>query len=129
MNGDGEFKYKFGDLNRIVDEKGNQFIAMRTIQWGVGQDEENNEKQFVFDIRKYRTQPNGEERMAKGVSFLTPEGPNQLVHAMLEEGYGDTTECLKVLKDRENFKDAIIFISEGEPDTSEYFDPRKLLDL
>ena len=40
MHRDGEFKYKVCGLDRVIEEKGSAFIALRKIAWGCGEDEE-----------------------------------------------------------------------------------------
>lgn len=129
----GEFKYKVCDLDKVVDEKGSAFIALRKIAWNTDPDEdiENiSETEIKVDIRKYYTTADGGEKMNKGVSFLTEEGVNELTHSLLEAGYGDSGKCLSVLKDRSDWKEAITFAYglESEDDPDEFFDPRKLLD-
>lgn len=126
----GDLKYKVCGTDRIIDEKGSAFIALRKIAWGVGQDEEvEDESKIKTDIRKYYNTPDG-ERMNKGVSFLTEDGPHELVHVMLEEGYGDTSKCMAILKDRSDIKEAITFAYNLEPsEDNEFYDPRDLLKL
>ena len=78
-NNTREFSYKLCDLDRIVDEKGSVFIALRKIAWGCGKDDnpEDLDIPVKLDLRKYYNTDQG-ERMDKGVSFLTEEGPNEL---------------------------------------------------
>lgn len=127
MKRDGEFKYKVCGMDRIVDEKGSAFIALRKIAWGTAPDDPHDIDDEKVDIRKYYGSADG-EKMNKGVSFLTDEGPHELARILLEEGYGDTGECLKVLKQRCDFKQAIYFAydEEQEPE-GEFFDPRSLM--
>lgn len=129
MERNGEFKYKVCGLDRVVDEKGGAFIALRKIAWNVGPEDEVDESKVKLDLRKYYTTPEG-EKMNKGVSFLTEEGPSELVHTLLEEGYGDSGKCLMIIKDRSDYKQAITFAYglENEDDADDFFDPRKLLD-
>lgn len=129
MKDSGEYKYKICGLDKVVDEKGSAFIALRKIAWGVGQDDEVDDAKVKLDIRKYYTTSDG-ERMNKGVSLLTDEGGNELTRALLEAGYGDSGECLSVLKDRSDWKQAITFAYglESEDNADEFFDPRKLLE-
>lgn len=124
-------KYKVCGLDRVFDEKGSVFLALRKLQWGIDQNEQEDPEKVKLDIRKYYSKPDGKERLSKGVSFLTEEGPSELVHVLLEEGYGDTQKCLEVLKERENFKEAVTFVfnMEEKGDNSEFFDPRQLLDM
>lgn len=126
----GDLQYKICGTDRIIDEKGSAFIALRRIAWGVPQDAEvEDESKIKVDIRKYYNTPDG-ERMNKGVSFLTEEGPNELAHVLLEEGFGDTGKCIKILKDRDDIKEAITFAYDLEPtEDTKFYDPRDLLNM
>ena len=126
MHRDGEFKYKVCGLDRVIEEKGSAFIALRKIAWGCGEDEEPDPSQIKLDIRKYYSSGEG-EKMNKGVWFLSEEGGRELAHVLLEEGYGDTEHCIRILKERENFKDAATFIYDDDVlDEDNNLDPRKL---
>ena len=45
--------------------------------------------------------------MLKGVSFLSEEGPNELTHILLEEGFGKTDKIIDIIKNRDDFKSAV----------------------
>jgi hypothetical protein len=102
----GEFKYSFRGINRIVEERGNQFIRFAQIAWK-GEDEDCEPNEIKYDLRKYTTDSDGKERMLKGVSFLSEEGPHELTHILLEEGFGNTEKIIDIVKTREDFKDAV----------------------
>lgn len=102
----GEFKYSFRGINRVVEEKGNQFIRFAQIAWA-GDDEEVDPSKIKYDLRKYTTDSEGNERMLKGVSFLTDNGPHELAHILVEEGFGNTTKILDTIKQRDDFVDAV----------------------
>lgn len=102
----GEFKYSFRGINRIVEERGNQFIRFAQIAWK-GEDEDCEPNEIKYDLRKYTTDSDGKERMLKGVSFLSEEGPHELTHILLEEGFGNTEKIIDTIKTREDFKDAV----------------------
>lgn len=102
----GEFKYSFRGINRIVEERGNQFIRFAQIAWK-GEDEECEPSEIKYDLRKYTTDSDGKERMLKGVSFLSEEGPTELTHILLEEGFGKTENVIDIIKNRQDFKDAV----------------------
>lgn len=129
-NGTKEFSYKLCNLDRIVDEKGSVFIALRKIAWGCGKDENPEDLNIPvkLDLRKYYNTEQG-ERMDKGVSFLTEDGPNELTKVLLEEGYGNTSECLSVLLKRNDIEEAINTITNGETNDDGYYDPRELLKI
>ena len=103
---DKEFKYSFRGINRIIEEKGNQFIRFAQIAW-VGEDEEVDASKIKYDLRKYTTDAEGKEKMLKGVSFLTDDGPSELTHVLIDEGFGNTAKILDGIKVRKDFKDAI----------------------
>jgi len=84
-------------VNEVFDEtSGNAFLALRKLRW-------NESSPFRLDIRKWFTNAEGEEIAGKGVSFMTPEGPENLIQALLKHGYGDTRKTLNGIKDREDF--------------------------
>lgn len=81
------------DFDYTIDEKGNTFIALRKIDW-------NNKGEYKLDLRKYYASESG-ETMAKGVSFLTEDGPHELTKVLVETGYGDDNELAEaIIKDR-----------------------------
>ena len=101
-----EFKYSFRGLNRIIEERGNTFTRLSKIAW-VGENEDVEPSKIKLDIRKYTTDAEGNEKMLKGFSFMTEQGPHELVNVMTEEGYGDTAKVLSNLKERTDFPDAV----------------------
>lgn len=126
---DGDFKFSKRGIDRIIEEKNSTFLALRQIAWNVTDEDEVDETKIKLDLRKYMIDKDGNEVMGKGVSFLTLEGPNELVKIMLEEGYGDTTECLDVIRKRNDFIEAITFITDGKPEeeTAKLFDLRDIV--
>ena len=128
MKEKSEFVYKICGLDKVIDEKGSAFIALRGIVWNCS-DEEPDPSKIKLDIRKYYSSADG-EKMSKGVSFLTDEGPHELVYALLEENYGDTKKCIDILRRRLGFKDAIVSIYSDEDNSdndSKFYDPRDLI--
>lgn len=118
---------KFGDLDMTFDEKGSTFLAMRMIQW-VKDNEEPDESKAHLELRKWRVTNEGEERADKGFSFLTENGPHELVKGLIHEGYGKTKDILEEVSHREDFKEAIEHFGEDEDSSDgEYFDMRELL--
>lgn len=127
---DEEFKASIRGMNRIIEEKGSSFIRLAQMAWGVSDDEECDPEKIRVDIRKYHTNSDGKEIMGKGVSFMTQDGPNELVHCLLEEGYGETEKSLKILKKRKDFKDAVFHVNgqnSPDDDVDETFDLREYL--
>ena len=123
-----EFKYSFRGINRIIEEKGNTFLRLAVIAW-VGEDEDVDPSKIKLDLRKYTTDAEGNEKMLKGVSFMTEQGPHDLVHVMVEEGFGNTEKILDTIKTRTDFSDAVKS-SYGEKvsdSNDEVFDLRDIL--
>ena len=130
-----EFNLEIDDsLNVVFDElPGNSFLALRKLRW-------NSSSPFKLDIRKWYTNSEGEEIAGKGVSFMTPEGPENLVQALLENGYCDTRKTLNGIKDRDDFAIAVkevilennidldsIDISIDQLGSADYYDPKSIL--
>ncbi len=123
-----------GTIDEVFDELSgsNSFLALRKLRW-------NPNSEYRLDIRKWFTNSNGEEIAGKGVSFMTEEGPANLIQALLKNGYGDTRKTLEGIKDRDDFiptlsemikKDEIpeFEIPEGEEEgTSSFYDPKEIL--
>lgn len=124
-----EFKYSFRGVNRVVDEKNNQFIRLAQIAWA-GEDEEVDPSKIKLDIRKYTTDADGNERMLKGCSFLTEDGPHELTHALVEEGFGKTEKILSAIKNRSDFPEAVraCYGDKVPDDIDETFDLRTIID-
>ena len=102
----GEFKYSFRGINRIVEEKNNSFIRFAQIAWA-SEDEEVEPSKIKYDIRKYFTDADGNEKLGKGLTFLTDDGPHELANILVEEGFGKTEKILGNLKNRDDFGDAV----------------------
>lgn len=125
-----EFSYTILDgVNRIFEEKGNQFGAFRKIQWG------SNDKSYL-EIRKWRNTPDGGEQASKGYSFMTEEGPGELAKTLLDMGYGNTKEMLSVLSVRNDFRKSLnsvlgkedeLFDSSVGTLEDDYYDPKDLI--
>lgn len=130
MKENNNFKYNIEDnFNHIFDEKGNMFLAVRKIRWGDSQD-------IKLDIRKWYSTSTGEEKVGKGFSFLTDEGPNELTKVLLETGYGRTDEVISSIKNRDDFNSSIMkvlstdekkYLQDTKIDTEEYYDPKESL--
>ena len=113
----------------MVDEKNNQFIRLAEIAWA-GADEEVDPSKIKLDIRKYTTDADGNERMLKGCSFLTEDGPHELTHALVEEGFGNTEKILTAIKQRSDFPDAVksCYGEKAADATDDTFDLRNIID-
>lgn len=120
-------------LDVVFDElPGNSFLALRKLRW-------NEKSPFRLDIRKWYTNNEGQEVAGKGVSFMTPEGPDNLIEALLDNGYGDTRKTLNSIKHREDFLPAVKeIIKENNfdldsvqiptiDDIGSFYDPKSIL--
>lgn len=117
----------FKDFGITFDEKGNTWGSVRKVQW-LKDGKEPDESKAKIEIRKF-TQTNEGERMMKGYTFSTPEGPNELVVGLINAGFGDTKEILRAVRGRDNFLEAAKTINEDgdDNDNGETFDMRDLL--
>lgn len=125
-----DIKYSIEEgFDFIIEEKGNQFTALRKIAWG-------DSDKYRLDLRKYYSTETG-ETVGKGVSFLTEEGPSELVKVLLKNGYTDTVDVLDNIKDRDDFRSALNAVLNDKNDEfydktakklkSDYYDPKELL--
>ena len=121
--------YLHGDIDTIIDEKGDSFVAFRKVQWARSMEAEKDESKAKYELRKWRVTPEGEVPN-KGLTFLTEKGPHNCVTGLIENGFGDTKEILLKLKDRKDFKHAVETLyddSEISDSNGEYFDAREIL--
>ena len=118
----------FKDYDIPFDEKGSTCGSVRKIQW-VKDGAEPDELKAKVEIRKMYITSNG-ERMGKGYTFSTPEGPGELVTGLISAGFGETKSILKELRKRDDFRKAVETINEDPDDNTEngeMFDMRDLL--
>ena len=117
----------FKDLEIPFDEKGATCGTVRLVQWVKDGDEPNIDK-AKLEIRKVYTS-GAEEKLGKGYTFSTPEGPGELVEGLIEAGYGNTKEVIRKLRQREDFAEAVNTINEDNDDGTDgdMFDMRDLL--
>lgn len=127
INFDPDKKFDYHVVSdRVFDEKGSTFLAMRRIAWGVPQNEEPDPDKVKLELRKWNIR-DGKEMANKGFSFLTEEGPHELTNALLEEGFGHTKDVLNIIKTRDDFREAVENMSVDGDASGEYFDPRSML--
>ena len=122
------FKYSVSeDLDEVIDERNNTVIMLRRVAWG--------DRDFGRpEIRKWHLSE-GKERADKGVTFLTDDGPANLAKTLIRKGFGETKELLEVLKERDNFDNALIDVigkkkvkdAKEKEATEVYYDPREVL--
>ena len=115
-----EFNLEIDDsIDEVFDEGvGNSFLAMRRLRWTNG-------GQFKLDLRKWITNSDGEEIPGKGFSFITEEGPENLINVLLKHGYGDTRKTLEGIQDREDFIPEVMNILASKGITSENIEEYK----
>ena len=117
------------NVDYIFEEKGNSFSAIRKIQWANPGDEPDPEKARL-EIRKWYVNEEG-EKIGKGFTFSTEDGPNELINTFIKNGYGNTKDILSELKKRDDFVDAVKSIYDetdhDDEDDGEYFDAREVL--
>lgn len=117
--------YTHDGMDEIFDERGNVFLAMRKVQWCKPGAEPDPEK-GKLELRRWHMKPEG-ETPSKGFSFLTEEGPNELVNVLVSNGYGHTKDILMRLKERNDFEESVKAIYDEVDHDDEYFDPREAL--
>lgn len=112
------------NFDHTIDEKGNAFISLRKIAWG-------NSENYKLDLRKYYATADG-ERMSRGVSFLTDDGPNELTNVLVQEGYGDDLELATIIKENRSgvmkyLASDLDKIKENMDSDDDLYDVRELL--
>lgn len=128
-----DIQYTIADgYDHIIEEKGNQTVRLRKLYYN------GNDSNIKLDIRKWGVNEDGTERMGKGLSFLTDDGPHSLIEVMAREGYGNTKTILNNIKDREDFRSSLnvvlgkedelydTTITDVEEETS-FYDPKCIL--
>lgn len=86
FNGNYEYDER---LDKVVDEKANQFISVRFAKWKEDQD-------FQLEIRRFALSEDGETPL-KGVRFLTDNGPHELTATLVENGFGMADELVDII--------------------------------
>lgn len=117
-----EFKYEVDpEFDYLIEEKGNQAVFFRRVSWG-GRDAKP-------EIRKWYVDGTN-ETPGKGVTFMTEEGPDELVKTMTEIGYGKTEEVLENISKREDFPVAVKkILGKGVDELVEEYDSVELEDV
>lgn len=130
------FAYSVGDLDRVIEEKGNRYMSMRMIKWTEADD---TSKEYKLDIRKYYTDKDGNEKVtSNGISFATKEGPHELTRALIEENYGHTEDIIEALQKRDDFMPSLskaldpdqckeLGVDPSSYQEGDYYDPREEL--
>lgn len=124
-----EFKVKEDGINEVIDEKGNMALMLREVAW--------NGRDYHLELRKWIVDVDKEQPM-KGCTFITEEGPNNLVDTMVKHGYGNTRNILHELSSRDSFEEDLVSVigkqkvdkakdTEVTITEDDYFDPKSLL--
>lgn len=123
-----DFKYEVDEnFDYLIEEKGNQAIFFRRVSWG-GRDAKP-------EIRKWYVDGTS-ETPGKGFSFMTEEGPDELVKVMTEVGCGKTDEILANISKRDDFGISVkkilgkgideLIDDTADIELEEVYDPRSL---
>lgn len=116
----------FEDYNMPFDEKGTTCGVIRKVQW-VKAGSEPDESKAKLELRKVYISGD-QEKVGKGYTFATEEGPSELAVSLVKLGYGDTKEILRAVRKREDFQTAATTINDDNDgsDDGEMFDMRDL---
>lgn len=115
----------------LIEERNNTVTMLRNVAW--------NGREARLELRRWVVEESGEKPM-KGVSFMTQEGPHNLVHALTEAGFGDTKTILGNIKDRHDFEPALAETigmqkvieaknTEVIVQSDEFYDPRSMMGM
>ena len=117
-----EFKYEVDpEFDYLIGEKGNQALFFRRVSW--------NGRDAKPEIRKWYVDGTS-ETPGKGFSFMTEEGPNELIKTMTELGYGNTEELLENISKRDDFPVAVKkVLGKGVEELTEEYDSIELEDV
>lgn len=126
--GNKEFNYETDKdrNNYVVDEKGNSYLQLAYERW-------NEDSDYKLALRKFYSSAKG-ETAGKGVTFMTEDGPSDLINALLKEGYGNPDDIAKVcIEDRPDIIGAIVYNhahnseSEEDQDTIDNINDKPLM--
>lgn len=113
FNNSANLKYHvFEDYNINFDEHMSTCGTVRKIQWVKDGNEPDPDKAKI-EIRKIKIDDTGETTL-KGYSFSTEKGVHELAEGLVSAGFGDTKNIINGIKNREDFKDAVQSIYNGE---------------
>lgn len=117
-----EFKYEVDpSFDYLIEEKGNQALFFRRVSWGG--------REAKPEIRKWFVDGTS-ETPGKGFSFMTEEGPHELIKTMTSLGYGKTDEILENISKREDFPVAVKkVLGKGIDQMVEEYDSVELEDV
>lgn len=102
----------------VIDEKNNQYIAMRKLQWHPT-DKDPDESKAKIEIRRWTVdteKSDGKDIPGKGVTFLSPQGPDNLADLLVKEGYGHTRDIVTSIKNRDDIHKVLDELKNGSKD-------------
>lgn len=116
-------------VNCVIEERNNTVTMLRKVAW--------NGREARLELRKWVVEENGEKPM-KGFSFMTQEGPHNLVHTLIDNNFGDTKTILGSLHKRDDFETSLAETigmkkvieaknTEVTVQSDEFFDPKNMI--
>ena len=126
--GNKEFNYETDENKEsyIIEEKGNSYTQLAYERW-------NEDSQFRLALRKFYSSAKG-ETAGKGVTFMTEEGPSELINALLKEGYGNPDDIANIcVQNRPDIIGSIVYNfghnseSDEDHDTIDNVDDKPLM--
>lgn len=116
-------------VNCVIEERNNTVTMLRKVAW--------NGREARLELRKWVVEENGEKPM-KGFSFMTQEGPHNLVHTLIDNSFGDTKTILGSLHKRDDFETSLAETigmkkvieaknTEVTVQSDEFFDPKNMM--
>ena len=140
-----KFSYEIDDKypSKVFDERGNKSLQLTKIKW-------NGKGDFKLQIRNFFSTDGGEQ-VGSGVAFLTEDGPNELINALLENGHGDPDEIVQICMEKRPeicgaflngfdnlteqqgqkaimiFRDTYETLNDDKDSDDEYYDPEELI--
>lgn len=120
-------KYKKNkNVDHIFDKKEKEFIALRKVAWGKGEEK--------VDLRRWHLDMNDNESPGKGFT-LSEDATHELTLALVKEEYGDTKEILTELKNRDDFSSSLkevlddkeLKTIEEDTEDEDFYDPDELI--
>lgn len=100
----------------IFDEKANTVLTLREESW--------NGSPYKLFLRKCIADKEGNLNANKGFSFLTENGPHELAEELVRRGYGDTSELVNILKERDDINQEDL--QDINVIEEEYYDPKDI---
>lgn len=126
--GNKEFNYETDENKEsyIIEEKGNSYTQLAYERW-------NEDSDFKLALRKFYSSAKG-ETAGKGVTFMTEDGPSELINVLLREGYGNPDDIANIcVQKRPDIIGSIVYNfshnseSDEDHDTIDNIDDKPLM--